>query len=47
MGSADEVKASVQAFVDVGAQEIIVWQFPRVYRDSLQRFSREVIPAFR
>jgi F420-dependent oxidoreductase-like protein len=47
MGSADEVKASVQAFVDIGAQEIIVWQFPRVHRDSLLRFSREVIPAFR
>jgi F420-dependent oxidoreductase-like protein len=47
MGSLDEVKAGVQAFVDAGVQEIIVAQFPRFHRDSLLRFSREVIPAFR
>jgi len=47
MGSADEVRAGVQTFVDVGVQEIIVAQFPRFHRDSLLRFSREVIPAFR
>jgi len=47
MGSVDDVKASVQAFVEVGVQEIIVAQFPRFHRDSLLRFSREVIPAFR
>jgi len=28
-------------------QEIIVAQFPRTHRESLLRFSREVIPAFR
>jgi F420-dependent oxidoreductase-like protein len=47
MGSADEVKAGVQAFADVGVQEIILAQFPRFHRDSLLRFSREVIPEFR
>jgi F420-dependent oxidoreductase-like protein len=47
MGSVDDVKAGVQRFVDVGVQEIIVAQFPRFHRDSLLRFSREVIPAFR
>ena len=47
MGSLDEVKAGVQGFVDAGVQEIIVAQFPRFHRDSLLRFSREVIPAFR
>ncbi len=47
MGSVDEVKAGVQGFVDAGVQEIIVAQFPRFHRDSLLRFSREVIPAFR
>ncbi len=47
MGSVDEVKAGVQAFVDVGVQEIIVAQFPRFHRESLLRFSGEVIPAFK
>ena len=47
MGSVDDVKAGVQAFADAGVQEIIVAQFPRFHRDSLLRFSREVIPAFR
>jgi F420-dependent oxidoreductase-like protein len=47
MGSVDEVKAGVQAFVDAGVQEIMVSQFPRSHRNSLLRFSREVIPAFR
>ncbi len=47
MGSVDEVKAGVQAFADAGVQEIIVAQFPRFHRESLLRFSREVVPAFR
>lgn len=47
MGSLDDVKAGVQRFVDAGVQEIILAQFPRFDRDSLLRFSREVIPAFR
>jgi hypothetical protein len=47
MGSLDDVKAGVQSFIDAGVQEIIVAQFPRSHPESLLRFSREVIPAFR
>ena len=47
MGSLDEVKNGVQAFADAGVQEIIVAQFPRFHRNSLIRFSQEVIPAFK
>jgi alkanesulfonate monooxygenase SsuD/methylene tetrahydromethanopterin reductase-like flavin-dependent oxidoreductase (luciferase family) len=47
MGSLDEVKAGVQAFADAGVQEIMLAQFPRSHRNSLLRFSQEVIPAFR
>ncbi len=46
MGSVDDVKAGVQSFIDVGVQEIILAQFPRFHRESLLRFSDEVIPAF-
>ena len=47
MGSLDDVKAGVQAFADAGVQEIILAQFPRFHRQSLLRFSQDVIPAFR
>ena len=47
MGSVDDVKNGVQAFVDAGVEEIMVSQFPRSHRNSLLRFSQEVIPAFR
>ena len=47
MGSVEDVKAGVQAYVDAGVQEITVAQFPRFHRDSLLRFSRDVIPAFK
>jgi F420-dependent oxidoreductase-like protein len=47
MGSVDEVKAGVQAYADAGVQEIVLAQFPRTHRESLLRFSREVIPAFK
>ena len=47
MGSVDDVKNGVQAFADAGVQEIIVAQFPRFHRNSILRFSQEVIPAFR
>ncbi len=46
MGSLDDVKAGVQSFIDVGVQEIILAQFPRFHRESLLRFSDEVIPTF-
>jgi hypothetical protein len=41
------VKAGVQAYADAGVQEIVLAQFPRTHRESLLRFSREVIPAFK
>ena len=47
MGSVEDVKAGVQAFADAGVEEIIVAQFPRFHRESLLRFSAEVIPALR
>lgn len=47
MGSVDDVNAGVQSFIDVGVQEMHLQQFPRTHRESLRRFSREVIPAFR
>ena len=47
MGSVDDVKAGVQSFVDVGVEEFYLAQFPRTHRESLLRFSKEVIPAFR
>lgn len=47
LGSVEDVKAGVQSFLDAGVEEIRVSQFPRTHRESLLRFSREVIPAFR
>jgi alkanesulfonate monooxygenase SsuD/methylene tetrahydromethanopterin reductase-like flavin-dependent oxidoreductase (luciferase family) len=45
-GSVDDVRASVRRQVDKGVDEIIVFQLPRVHRESLRRFSDEVIPHF-
>ena len=47
MGSVDDVRAGVQAFIDAGVQEFYLAQFPRTHRESLLRFSKEVIPAFK
>ncbi len=47
MGSVEDVRVGVQAYVDAGVEEIYLAQFPRTHRESLLRFSREVIPAFR
>jgi F420-dependent oxidoreductase-like protein len=47
LGSVAEAKAQVQALIDVGVQEIYVTQFPPADREALERFSNEVIPAFR
>ena len=47
LGSVEEVKAQVREFAEAGVQEVIVAQFPRTHRESLLRFSQEVIPAFR
>jgi len=47
LGSVEEVKAQVGEFAEAGVQEIIVAQFPRTHRESLLRFSQDVVPAFR
>jgi F420-dependent oxidoreductase-like protein len=47
MGSVDDVKAGVQAFIDAGVEGFYLQQFPRTHRESLLRFSKEIIPAFR
>ena len=47
LGGIDDVKAGVQAFVDAGVEEMYLAQFPRVHRESLLRFSKEIVPAFR
>jgi len=47
LGSVEEVKAQVREFAEAGVQEVIVAQFPRTHRESLLRFSQDVVPAFR
>lgn len=47
LGSVDEVKAQVRAYVDAGVEGFMLAQWPRFHRDTLLRFSAEVIPAFR
>lgn len=46
LGSPDEVKAQIKKFAEAGVQEIVLAQFPRAHRQSLLRFSQEVIPEF-
>jgi alkanesulfonate monooxygenase SsuD/methylene tetrahydromethanopterin reductase-like flavin-dependent oxidoreductase (luciferase family) len=46
-GSVDDVRAAVRRQVDEGADEINLFQLPRVHTESLLRFSEEVIPQFR
>lgn len=47
IGSVDEIKVRVQEYIDAGVQEFMLALWPRFHRDSLLRFSQEVIPAFR
>ena len=47
LGSVDEAKAQIETLIDAGVQEIYVTQLPPWDRESLARFSQEVIPAFR
>jgi F420-dependent oxidoreductase-like protein len=47
IGAIDDVKRQVRDFVDAGVQEFMLAQWPRFHRDSLVRFSKEVVPAFR
>ncbi|MBI1886077.1 MAG: TIGR03560 family F420-dependent LLM class oxidoreductase [Chloroflexi bacterium] len=46
VGGVGEVKEGVASFAEAGVEEIYLFQFPRTHRESLLRFSREVIPAF-
>lgn len=46
-GSLEQVRARVQQQADAGADEINVFQLPRIHTKSLLRFSEEVIPQFR
>ena len=34
-------------YIESGVQELMLTQWPRFHRESPQRFSAEVIPAFR
>lgn len=42
-GSLDDVRAGVRRQVEQGIEEIVVFQLPRMHRESLMRFSDEVI----
>ncbi len=46
-GSLDDVRARVQQQAEAGADEINVFQLPRIHTKSLLRFSEEIIPQFR
>lgn len=47
VGTVEQVTEKVQAFVDAGCREFVLWfrDFPST--DSLERFAREVVPAVR
>jgi F420-dependent oxidoreductase-like protein len=47
LGSVGEIKDRIQEYAAAGVQEFMLAQWPRIHRDSLLRFSEEVIPAFR
>ncbi len=47
LGGVEQISESVAAFAAAGVQELYVGQFPRLHRQSLLRFSAEIIPAFR
>jgi len=47
VGNTEEVKKQVQAYIDAGITHIIIGQRQPYDREGLQRFAKEVIPAFR
>jgi len=47
IGSTEEIKEQVQAYVDAGVQEFMLAQWPRFFPDALRRFSDDVIRDFR
>jgi len=46
-GNPEEVKKQVQAYIDAGVTHIIIGQRQPYDREGLQRFAKEVMPAFR
>jgi F420-dependent oxidoreductase-like protein len=46
-GSAEDIRARIQEYVDAGATRVIVNLRPPFDRDLLKRFAEEVMPAFR
>jgi len=46
-GSSEDVKKQVQAYIDAGITHIIIGQRQPYDREGLQRFAKEVMPAFR
>jgi F420-dependent oxidoreductase-like protein len=47
LGSVPEIKERIAEYIEAGVQEFMLAQWPRFHRESLHRFSAEVIPAFR
>jgi len=46
-GSADDIKARIQQFIDAGATSVIITTRPTLNHDLMRRFAMEVMPAFR
>jgi F420-dependent oxidoreductase-like protein len=46
-GNTEEVKKQVQAYIDAGITHIIIGQRQPYDREGLQRFAKDVMPAFR
>ena len=47
VGNAEEVKQQIQAYIDAGITHIIFNTYQPFDREGLQRFAKEVMPAFR
>ncbi|MCH8813938.1 MAG: TIGR03560 family F420-dependent LLM class oxidoreductase [Chloroflexi bacterium] len=47
IGSTDDIKEQVQAYVDAGVREFMLAQWPRFHPDALRSFSTDVIRKFR
>jgi alkanesulfonate monooxygenase SsuD/methylene tetrahydromethanopterin reductase-like flavin-dependent oxidoreductase (luciferase family) len=47
VGTPEEIKKQVQAYIEAGVTHIILGQRQPYDREGLQRFAKEVMPAFR
>ena len=45
VGTVEDVTAKVQAFVDAGAREFVLWFRDYPQSESLERFARDIVPA--